>query len=76
MVVLTGDNVTNAQSGFDENGGSQVNISLDIDGGRAMQNATRDNIGRRLGVVLVEERLNIFDDENNVIQDPLLKKDH
>ena len=75
VVVLTGDNVTNAQSGFDENGGSQVNISLDIDGGRAMQNATRDNIGRRLGVVLVEEKTKtFFDDENNVIQESFIEK--
>ena len=75
VVVLTGENVTNAQSGFDENGGSQVNISLDIDGGRAMQNATRDNIGRRLGVVLVEEKTKtFFDDENNVIQESFIEK--
>ena len=75
VIVLTGDNVTNAQSGFDENGGSQVNISLDIDGGRAMQNATRDNIGRRLGVVLVEEKTKtFFDDENNVIQESFIEK--
>ncbi len=75
VVVLTGDNVTNAQSGFDENGGSQVNISLDIDGGRAMQNATRDNIGRRLGVVLVEEKTKtFFDAENNVIQESFIEK--
>ena len=55
IVILTGDSVTNAQSSFDENGRPQVNISLDIEGGRAMQKATNGNIGRRLGVVLVEE---------------------
>ena len=52
-----------------------MNISLDIDGGRAMQNATRDNIGRRLGVVLVEEKTKtFFDDENNVIQESFIEK--
>ena len=54
VVIITGDNVTNAQSSFDESGRPQVNINLDIDGGRSMQDATKDNIGRRLGVVLVD----------------------
>ena len=75
VIVISGDNVTNAQSSFDENGRPQVNISLDIDGGRAMQNATKDNIGRRLGVVLVEEKTKtFFDDQNNVIQEAYLEK--
>ena len=33
-----------------------------------MQNATRDNIGRNLGVVLIEQRQRHFDDDNNVNQ--------
>ena len=60
VIVLSGDNVTNAQSSFDENGRPQVNINLDIEGGRAMQKATTGNIGRRLGVILVEEKQNLF----------------
>ncbi len=75
VIVLSGDNVTNAQSSFDENGRPQVNISLDIDGGRAMQKATTGNIGRRLGVVLVEEKTKTFFDENNdVVQESFLEK--
>ena len=70
VIILTGDNVTNAQSSFDENGRPQVNINLDIDGGRAMQNATKDNIGRNLGVLLIEEKTKTYFDENdNVIQE-------
>ena len=70
VIILTGDNVTNAQSGFDENGRPQVNINLDIDGGRAMQNATKDNIGRNLGVLLIEEKTKTYFDENdNVTQE-------
>ena len=69
VIILTGDNVTNAQSGFDENGRPQVSINLDIDGGKAMQNATKDNIGRNLGVLLIEEKTKTYFDENdNVIQ--------
>ncbi len=70
VVILTGDNVTNAQSGFDENGRPQVNINLDIEGGRAMQNATKDNVGRNLGVLLIEEKTKTyFDEDDNVTQE-------
>ncbi|HEX4882009.1 MAG TPA: protein translocase subunit SecD [Porticoccaceae bacterium] len=55
-VVISGDRVVNAASGYDENGQPQVNITLDGEGGRAMSRATRDNIGRRLGVLFVETR--------------------
>jgi preprotein translocase subunit SecD len=55
-VVVTGDRVTNANTGFDESGFSQVNITLDMQGGRAMQKATSGNIGRGLGVLFVEQK--------------------
>ncbi len=55
-VIVTGDRVTNANTGFDENGQAQVNITLDMQGGRAMQRATDGNIGRRLGVLFVEQK--------------------
>ena len=51
-IVVTGDRVTNASTGFDENGQSQVNITLDMQGGRSMQRATGPNIGRGLAVLL------------------------
>ena len=55
-VVVSGDRVTNASTGFDESGFAQVNITLDMQGGRAMQKATSGNIGRRLGVLFVEQK--------------------
>ena len=55
-VIVAGERVTNASSGFDESGFAQVNISLDMQGGRAMQKATSGNIGRRLGVLFVERK--------------------
>ena len=55
-VIVSGDRVTNASTGFDESGFSQVNITLDMQGGRAMQKATSGNIGRRLGVLFVEQK--------------------
>lgn len=55
-LVITGDRVINAATGYDESGQPQVNITLDGEGGRAMSHATRSNIGRRLGVLFVETR--------------------
>ena len=55
-VVVSGDRVTNASTGFDESGFSQVNITLDMQGGRALHKATSGNIGRGLGVLFVEQK--------------------
>ncbi len=55
-VIVSGDKVTNASTGFDESGFAQVNITLDMQGGRAMQKATSGNVGRRLGVLFVEQK--------------------
>ena len=55
-VVVAGDRVTNASTGFDESGFSQVNITLDMQGGRALQKATSGNIGRKLAVLFVEQK--------------------
>ena len=54
--VITGENVTDARASFDENGLPQVNITLDAKGGWQMGYATRDNVGRRLGVLFIEFR--------------------
>ena len=52
--VITGENVTDARASFDENGWPQVNITLDTKGGWQMGHSTRDNVGRRLGVLFIE----------------------
>ena len=52
--VITGENVTDARASFDENGRPQVNITLDTKGGWQMGHSTRDNVGRRLGVLFIE----------------------
>ncbi len=71
-VVVSGDRVTNANTGFDESGFSQVNITLDMQGGRAMQKATSGNIGRKLAVLFVEQKskseLVIDENGNSVIE--------
>ena len=71
-VVVSGDRVTNASTGFDESGFSQVNITLDMQGGSAMQKATSGNIGRKLAVLFVEQKskseLIVDEDGNSVIE--------
>ncbi len=55
-IIVTGQNVSNAQAGFDENGFPQVNINLDSPGGKMMNRITRDNVGRELGVLFIEQK--------------------
>ena len=55
-VIISGDRVSDASVGFDENGFPQVNISLDSDGGALMHRATRNNVGTRMAVLFVEKK--------------------
>ena len=78
-IVVTGDRVTNASTGFDENGRSQVNITLDMQGGRSMQRATGPNIGRGLAVIFVEQKSkseigNDIDGNEIIIQTSYIEK--
>ena len=55
-VIITGDQVTDAQASYDENGRPQVNIRLDSHGGELMNRATRSSIGRSMAVIFIEQR--------------------
>lgn len=55
-VIITGDQVTDAQAGYDEQGNPQVNIRLDGRGGDMMNRATRNSIQRSMAVVFIEQR--------------------
>lgn len=55
-VIITGDQVTDAQASFDENGRPQVNIRLDGTGGDLMNRATRNNVGRSMAVIFIEQK--------------------
>lgn len=54
-VIFTGDRITDATAGFDQNQRPSVNISLDAAGGRVMQEVTRENIGKPMGMILFEK---------------------
>tara|TARA_B110000483_G_C18206694_1_gene548153 strand:- start:7274 stop:9070 length:1797 start_codon:yes stop_codon:yes gene_type:complete len=68
--ILTGELVTDASTGFDENGRPQVSITLSSDGGNLMHRATRDAVGRRMGVLFIEFKSRSVDeiDENGEVQ--------
>jgi preprotein translocase subunit SecD len=55
-LIITGDQVTDAQASFDENGSPQVNIRLDGRGGDLMNRATRNNVGRSMAVIFIEQK--------------------
>ena len=55
-VITTGDSVTNASSGFDENSFPQVNISLDSKGAARMTQVTKKAVQRRMAVLFVERK--------------------
>lgn len=55
-VIVTGDNVTDARTSYDQNGLPQVQVSLDGEGGSRMGQVTRSNIGRPMGVLFIEQK--------------------
>ncbi|NDG34544.1 MAG: protein translocase subunit SecD [Betaproteobacteria bacterium] len=56
QVILTGDNLTDAQAGFDSNSQEPaVHLSLDAKGARIFRDITRENVGRRMAILLVEK---------------------
>ena len=54
-VVLTGESITDASPGFDEHGMPSVHITLDNRGARIFQQLTRENIGKRMAILLIEK---------------------
>lgn len=55
-VVLTGDRITDAGPGVNgQTGGSIVNVTLDGRGAGIFRNVTRDNVGKRMAILLIEK---------------------
>ena len=55
QVIFSGDNLTDAQPGFDENQQPDVNLNVDAKGARSLRDTTRDNIGKRMAMILFEK---------------------
>jgi len=55
QVVLTGDRLTDAQPGFDsQTNEPAVHLTLDATGARIFRDVTRENVGRRMAILLIE----------------------
>ncbi|MFM2118994.1 MAG: hypothetical protein RL722_462 [Pseudomonadota bacterium] len=55
QVVLTGENLTDAQSGFDDSQQPAVHLTLDARGARIFRDITRENVGKRMAILLFEK---------------------
>jgi preprotein translocase subunit SecD len=54
-IIVTGDQIINARSGFDQNSGSpQVSVTLDGKGARKMLEFTKESVGKPMAVVFIE----------------------
>ncbi|HHI76790.1 MAG TPA: protein translocase subunit SecD [Gammaproteobacteria bacterium] len=64
QLIVTGDQMINASSGFDQQSGSPaVFVTLDSKGARRMRNVTTENVGKPMAVVFKEKRT-VGRDEN------------
>ena len=57
QVLLTGDRITDAQPGFDQDNQPAVHVTLDSNGARIFKQLTRQNVGKRMAILLVEKHL-------------------
>jgi preprotein translocase subunit SecD len=55
QVILTGENLTDAQPGMDDNQQPAVHLSLDARGARIFRDVTRESVGKRMAILLFEK---------------------
>ncbi len=55
QVLLTGESLTDAQPGFDEQQQPAVNLTVDAKGARIMRDVSRENVGKRMAILLFEK---------------------
>ena len=56
QVIITGENLTDAQPGFDsQNQQPKVDLTVDAKGGRIMRDTSRENLKKRMAIVLFEK---------------------
>ncbi len=69
-VMLTGDSITDASPGFDsQNNRPAVHINLDGKGARIFKDVTRENVGRRMAILLIEH------DSTEIITAPVIQEE-
>jgi len=57
QIIVTGDQIVDASSGLDQNNAAAVYITLDGIGAKKMGRTTRDNIGKPMAVVYIENKV-------------------
>ncbi len=68
-VIVSGDQITNASSGFDQNSGSPAtHVTLNGKGGKRMLKTTTANVGKPMAVVFIEYQV-----ETKIINDQAIK---
>ncbi|CAN5122051.1 protein translocase subunit SecD [soil metagenome] len=72
-VVLTGENLNDAQPGFDENHQPSVDLTLDAKGARIMKDMSRENIGKRMAIILFEKSNGVLKGE--VVTAPVIRSE-
>lgn len=56
QVILSGDSLTDAQPGFEQQTNQpQVNLSVDAKGGRIMRDVSRENLKKRMAIIMFEK---------------------
>ncbi|SFN81823.1 preprotein translocase subunit SecD [Nitrosospira briensis] len=69
QVVLTGDRINDAQAGFDNNNQPAVHLNLDNNGARIFRQLTKDNVGKRMAILLIEKN------QAEVITAPVIREE-
>ncbi|MBN2607398.1 MAG: protein translocase subunit SecD [Thiotrichales bacterium] len=75
-IIVSGDNVINAQSGIESKSGSpEVSVTLDSVGGRKMLATTKKNVGNRMAVVYIETRIDTVLENGKKVKRRVTSKD-
>jgi len=69
QVMLTGDRINDAQPGFDNNNQPAVHLNLDSNGARIFKQLTRENVGKRMAILLIEKN------QKEVITAPVIREE-
>jgi len=69
QVMLTGDRINDAQPGFDNNNQPAVHLNLDSNGARIFKQLTRENVGKRMAILLIEKS------QKEVITAPVIREE-
>lgn len=68
-VLLTGERITDAQPGFDKDNQPAVHINLDNNGSRIFKQLTRENVGKRMAILLIEKN------QTEVVTAPVIREE-